>query len=145
MTSNVIAPGGIEGAEGLDRLSKKEENVQSARPIPAGRFGSSKDIADVTVYIFSDAENYVNREILVVDGGTWHMGNTGLGNSFEYPDFILGSEIVKGVKGTTTAKLWPSTKACSTLLLCHLVIITQFDLVSWMWNRLIICKERITG
>jgi len=32
---------------------------------PLGRFGSVRDIADATVYLFSDAGSYVNGQTLV--------------------------------------------------------------------------------
>ncbi|KAF2201722.1 peroxisomal 2,4-dienoyl-CoA reductase-like protein SPS19 [Delitschia confertaspora ATCC 74209] len=98
VTSNVIAPGPIAGTEGLDRLSKQSEG--EAKKIPSGRYGTVKEIADATVYLFSDAANYVNGEIHVVDGGQWHIGTAAGSSSFEYPDFLLSGEAVAGVKGT---------------------------------------------
>jgi peroxisomal 2,4-dienoyl-CoA reductase len=47
------------------RLSKEESRDKSAKAIPAGRYGSVKEISDATVYLFSDAGNYVNGEVLV--------------------------------------------------------------------------------
>ena len=37
----------------------------SASKIPLGRMGRVRDIADATVYLFSDAGNYVNGEVLI--------------------------------------------------------------------------------
>lgn len=65
VTSNIIAPGGIQGTEGLDRLSKDGDREGTTKTIPLGRFGTVKEIADATVYLFSDAGNYVNGEALV--------------------------------------------------------------------------------
>ena len=66
ITSNVISPGPIAGTEGLERLSMSGmEESKSARTIPSQRWGRVKEIADATVYLFSDAGNYVNGEILV--------------------------------------------------------------------------------
>lgn len=42
--------------------------------------------------------NYVNGEVLVVDGGSWHIGH-GLGKGLEYPDFLLSGEDVTNVMG----------------------------------------------
>jgi 2,4-dienoyl-CoA reductase [(3E)-enoyl-CoA-producing], peroxisomal len=64
VTSNVIAPGPIVGTEGMDRLSRKTE--REGRGIPLNRYGTVKEIADATVYLFSDTGNYVNGETLVV-------------------------------------------------------------------------------
>ena len=65
VTSNVIAPGPIAGTEGMERLAKHSDVAGSQKRIPAGRWGTVKEIADATVYLFSDAGNYVNGEILV--------------------------------------------------------------------------------
>ena len=97
VTSNVIAPGPIGGTEGMDRLAKKSDNP--GRKVPIGRYGSVKEIADATVYLFSDAANYVNGEILVVDGGAWHTSGGTPGADFEYPDFLLSGTLVSGVGG----------------------------------------------
>jgi peroxisomal 2,4-dienoyl-CoA reductase len=65
ITSNVIAPGPIAGTEGMARLSKASSDEEHQKKVPSGRFGTVKEIADATVYLFSDAGNYVNGEILV--------------------------------------------------------------------------------
>lgn len=65
ITSNVIAPGPIQGTEGIERLSRKESRETSASMIPSQRMGTVKEIADATVYLFSDAGNYVNGETIV--------------------------------------------------------------------------------
>lgn len=107
VTSNVIAPGPISGTEGMERLAKSdpESTAQSKRAIPLGRWGEIKEIADATVYLFSDAGNYVNGELLVVDGGSWRVNAGGPGNGWAYPDFILSGAAVEGVKGGKQAKL----------------------------------------
>jgi peroxisomal 2,4-dienoyl-CoA reductase len=66
VTSNVIAPGPIEKTEGMDRLTPASDaDKDTPSRIPLGRQGSVKDIADASVYLFSDAANYVNGDILV--------------------------------------------------------------------------------
>jgi len=65
ITSNIIAPGPIDGTEGIDRLSKKETRERSYKAVPSGRYGTVKEIADATIYLFSDSGNYVNGETLV--------------------------------------------------------------------------------
>jgi len=102
VTSNVIAPGPIGGTEGMDRLSKKvrEGDRNPGRGIPIGRWGTVKEIADATVFLFSDAGNYVNGETIVVDGGAWHTSAGNPGRDFAYPDFILSGDVVTGVSGT---------------------------------------------
>jgi len=107
LTSNIIAPGPIAGTEGMDRLSKSHKNdptgATSGKRIPLGRWGKVKEIADATVYLFSDAGNYVTGDKLVVDGGAWHIGS-GPGSDFDYPDFILSGADVTGVGGSRKRK-----------------------------------------
>lgn len=65
VTSNIISPGPIGGTEGMERLARAEDVAASQRNIPLGRYGTVKEIADATVYLFSDAGNYVNGQTLV--------------------------------------------------------------------------------
>jgi len=39
-----------------------------------------------------------------VDGAAWRTGR-GPGSGFKYPDFLLGDEVVTGVKGGKKSKL----------------------------------------
>lgn len=65
VTSNVIAPGPIEGTEGMERLARKEGSEIAKKKVPLGRYGTVKEIADATIYLFSDAGNYVTGQTLV--------------------------------------------------------------------------------
>lgn len=105
ITSNVIAPGPIGGTEGMDRLSRKEDLEKAVKGVPLGRYGTVKDIADATVYLFGDAGNFVNGSVLVVDGAAWRTGAVNAGAGFEYPDFLLEEKTVSGVKGLKQSKL----------------------------------------
>lgn len=115
ITSNVIAPGYILGTEGTARLISNRSSA--GRDVPSGRLGHVKDIADATIFLFSDAGNYVNGETLVgesralysgiqsrtwltifarkVDGGAWHTAAADTGGEFAYPDFLLSGETVQ--------------------------------------------------
>lgn len=72
--SNCIAPGPIGGTEGFKRLMQKGLESRSTEMIPLQRLGSTKDIAESTVFLFSPASAFINGTILVVDGGSWHVG-----------------------------------------------------------------------
>ena len=50
--SNCIAPGPIDGTEGLLRLSRASKD-QTSKKVPLQRLGTTQDIADGTVYLFS--------------------------------------------------------------------------------------------
>lgn len=79
IASNVIAPGAIEGTEGMERLARKDDMVNAARTTPMGRVGRVKDVADATVYLCSDAGAFINGTIVVGEfffhslsgGGSW--------------------------------------------------------------------------
>lgn len=89
----------------MDRLAKKQKEGEKDRYriIPSGRMGTVKDIADATVYLFSDAANYTNGQILVVDGGAWRTGG-GPGIDFPYPEFFVEERVVEGVGGMKKKK-----------------------------------------
>ena len=70
LTANVIAPGPIAGTEGVKRLESAERYDRSVSTIPSGRFGTVKEIADATIYLFADTGSYVNGATLV---GKWYF------------------------------------------------------------------------
>ena len=65
LTSNIIAPGPIAGTEGMERLATAGGQEKAGKAVPVGRLGTVRDIADATVYLFSEAGGFVNGEILV--------------------------------------------------------------------------------
>ncbi len=67
VTCNAIAPGFIE-TEMTGKLSEKvQEAMLSA--IPAKRYGSPREVADLVVFLASDSAAYITGEVLRVDGG----------------------------------------------------------------------------
>jgi 2,4-dienoyl-CoA reductase [(3E)-enoyl-CoA-producing], peroxisomal len=101
ITSNVIAPGPIEGTEGMDRLANEQMKSEIAAAVPVGRQGAVKDIADATVWLFSDAANFVNGTVVVVDGGDWHTASL---LAKYYPGVVLQEGAFQGVKGAKKEK-----------------------------------------
>lgn len=101
--SNVIAPGPIADTPGMDRLESKDprandpdsdsskSNGLRSNTIPMGRFGDIKDVANATVFLFSDAASWVSGQILVVDGAAEHLR----GFQLPYPQAVLDPESVK--------------------------------------------------
>jgi peroxisomal 2,4-dienoyl-CoA reductase len=55
---------------------------------PLGRYGTVKEIADGTVYLFADTGSYVNGEVLVIDGGGWRVTGSFDGER-SYPDYLM--------------------------------------------------------
>lgn len=70
--SNCVAPGPIAGTEGLERLVHDLDRC--IEKVPLQRLGTTRDIAEATVYLFSPAASYVTGTVHVVDGGLWHIG-----------------------------------------------------------------------
>jgi 3-oxoacyl-[acyl-carrier protein] reductase len=68
---NGIAPGYIRTAQALsEEHSLGPEGLeQAAEFIPMGRVGEPDDIADVIVFLSSEAARYITGQVLVVDGG----------------------------------------------------------------------------
>ena len=66
---NAIAPGYFR-TDNTEALQKDEtRNRQILERIPAGRWGETKDLDGAAVFLASRASDYVNGQILAVDGG----------------------------------------------------------------------------
>jgi peroxisomal 2,4-dienoyl-CoA reductase len=72
---NAIAPGPIEDTEGMKRLVPEPIKEKLRQRVPLGRFGLIKDIEAAALFLCSDAANYINGTVLVVDGGHWLAAN----------------------------------------------------------------------
>lgn len=110
VVANVITPGPIAGTEGMERLASSDASATAAltRAIPSGRWGTVRDIADATVYMFSDAGNYVNGHVLVVDGASWRSpaaNGVGLDKDMQYPEFLISGHSKKIKTGKKESKL----------------------------------------
>ncbi len=110
ITANSLAPGAIEGTEGMERLASSlvTSSADRGKEVPSGRWGTVRDIADATVYLFSDAGNYVNGTTLIVDGAGWRRqgaGGVGLDPGMQYPDFLVSGVVSKNVKDGRKGKL----------------------------------------
>ena len=71
---NAVAPGPIEGTEGLARLLPSSLRESLQRTIPLRRFGRADEVADATLFLASDAASLITGAILVADGGAWLSG-----------------------------------------------------------------------
>src|SRR5438270_7530154 len=72
---NAIAPGPIGDTEGMKRLVPEPIKEKLKQRIPLGRFGVIQDIENAAVFLCSDAANFINGAVLVVDGGHWLAAN----------------------------------------------------------------------
>lgn len=76
---NSIAPGPIEGTEGMRRLAPNAEaEVATTRAIPLGQWGTRDDIADAALWLSSPGASFVTGVVLSVDGGLALGGSSAL-------------------------------------------------------------------
>ncbi|MDH4280601.1 MAG: SDR family oxidoreductase, partial [Acidimicrobiia bacterium] len=66
---NAVAPGLIDA--GMSEPIYADPSTRSAREskVPLGRLGTSADIAEVVLFLASDAAAYVHGQNILVDGG----------------------------------------------------------------------------
>jgi 2-deoxy-D-gluconate 3-dehydrogenase len=66
---NAIAPGYIVTDNTAALRADKGRSEQILARIPAGRWGTPEELKGAVVYLCSEAANYTNGAILMVDGG----------------------------------------------------------------------------
>jgi 3-oxoacyl-[acyl-carrier protein] reductase len=64
---NAVAPGFIQ-TQMTERLPE-EIKARMLKQIPLGRFGSTKDVAGVCVFLASQEADYITGQTIIVDGG----------------------------------------------------------------------------
>lgn len=67
--SVAIAPGPIGDTEGMRRLAPGDVSKRMMEHIPLRRFGKVQEVADMAVFLASDAASYITGAVFVVDGG----------------------------------------------------------------------------
>lgn len=77
---NSLVPGPIDGTEGMDRLAPTEKmRAAVEKAVPLQRMGTPADVADVCLFLASDAARYVSGVVLAADGGAVAAGSAGMG------------------------------------------------------------------
>jgi NAD(P)-dependent dehydrogenase (short-subunit alcohol dehydrogenase family) len=81
---NAIAPGPIEGTEGMKRLASSPEAHQAwTESVPLKRFGTTQDIARAALWLCSEEASYVTGVILPVDGGVALGGSSAIARAMQ--------------------------------------------------------------
>lgn len=77
---NALAPGPIDATEGMRRLAPPgaDERAKLERALPAGRFGTVDEIADMALFLLSPAAGFITGTTLVADGGQSLLGGSRL-------------------------------------------------------------------
>lgn len=74
---NAIAPGPIEGTEGMSRLTPTPETEAALiATIPMQRYGQKWDIAELAVFLSTDSARYMTGAIVTCDGGAVLSGGS---------------------------------------------------------------------
>jgi NAD(P)-dependent dehydrogenase (short-subunit alcohol dehydrogenase family) len=80
ITVNAVAPGATDTPLNADAYTPDVRRNYEAR-IPLGRIGGADEIADVIVFVASDAARYMTGQELLVDGGMTINGSVGHASS----------------------------------------------------------------
>lgn len=67
---NAIAPGFVE-TDMTSYLKDGEQGDKYKAGIPLGKFGTTEDIANVTLFLASELSSYVTGQVISVDGGLY--------------------------------------------------------------------------
>jgi NAD(P)-dependent dehydrogenase (short-subunit alcohol dehydrogenase family) len=74
---NVVTPGPVDDTEGMRRLAPTEDiRNRLAQSIPLRRFAAKDEIANLALFLCSDAAAYITGAIFVCDGGQSLTGNS---------------------------------------------------------------------
>lgn len=73
---NAIAPGPFPTKGAWDRLLPGElkEKFDLAKKVPLKRVGEHQELANLAAYLVSDFAQYLNGEVITIDGGEWLQG-----------------------------------------------------------------------
>ncbi len=72
---NSISPGPIEGTEGMDRLAPDlETRAKLEKVLPLQRFGTKDEVAQLALFLASEAASYITGSIFSIDGGMGIVG-----------------------------------------------------------------------
>ena len=53
------------------RGAEQTVNVHTKKKLPLKRYGHHQELANLAAYLLSDYSDYINGEIITIDGGEW--------------------------------------------------------------------------
>ncbi|MFD1629357.1 SDR family oxidoreductase [Pseudopedobacter beijingensis] len=74
--TNAIAPGPFPTKGAWDRLLPGDmaQKFDFKNRVPLKRVGDHQELANLAAYLLSDYSNYINGEVITIDGGEWLQG-----------------------------------------------------------------------
>ena len=66
---NAIAPGAIDTEMNQDWVSDRDKKARGDARIPLGRIGRPDEVADLALFLLSDAARYITGQSVLIDGG----------------------------------------------------------------------------
>jgi NAD(P)-dependent dehydrogenase (short-subunit alcohol dehydrogenase family) len=77
--ANCITPGPTDETEGMRRLAPTEEaRAAVMQSVPLGRYGTKDELADLALFLASNAAAYITGGVFVCDGGS-SLSRSGMG------------------------------------------------------------------
>jgi len=71
---NAIAPGPFPTEGAWKNLVPNGVEEKWKKRIPVGRFGRHEELANLAAFLISDQAEYINGEVITIDGGEWLAG-----------------------------------------------------------------------
>ena len=68
---NGLAPGPVDGTEGVRRLTTEASQKKILEQCPLRRLATIDEVADAALFLCSDASAFITGTTLVIDGGLW--------------------------------------------------------------------------
>ncbi len=88
ITMNAIAPGPFPTEGAWERLLPPGLEQNFVDRIPLKLVGDHLELANLAVYLISDQSNYINGEVVTIDGGEWLKG----AGEFNFLDVLSAEE-----------------------------------------------------
>ena len=76
---NGLAPGPVDGTEGVRRLVSDSARRDIEQQCPLGRMATIDEVANAALFLCSDASAFITGVTLVIDGGLWLRSGRALG------------------------------------------------------------------
>jgi hypothetical protein len=110
ITVNAVAPGAIDTPLNATRTRRGAPHVRER--IPLGHIARADEVADVVLFLASDAARYVTGQELIVDGGLTING--AVGHARDLSSSSTGSTTRRASAGTRARRVWAAARRASS-------------------------------